>query len=447
MPGEAEGYIESLQATDLKDIGGPKWRQQQERIEKLNIQAAVSATLQEEEFVKEFLASYDKVSVLVAELITIEVWKQKVFTEFQQQQLEQKVIFPIYMVLYHEATLVNLLETTLYHQEAAEAGGDAMLDLTDYCYRKVTDLIAKTAEEAGEDDEDDENAFSALHSSTSASTLEELEKQNEALNFDISVKAVSIARYVIDHMSVLPLSVRTRMLNTHDFPMMFVELVENQPWTKFHKGVLKKYIDNKWQEIDGADRFKLTKIEGQVWLSLFQLLMSDECQKKYELNSYRKNVILKLRSHLTEVLLDQMPVLMELRKYLEQLTMVDPPAVKSDLLLEQIPEIRENILQKYDGRWAKIAKRQSKQFFNPSKEDMMEQAKRLADTYNFDVMENLLTDPPKCAVCGAEASKRCSRCQNEWYCRRECQVNHWKKHKKACDLMASAVQQDNQPAT
>jgi len=31
----------------------------------------------------------------------------------------------------------------------------------------------------------------------------------------------------------------------------------------------------------------------------------------------------------------------------------------------------------YDGRWAKIAKKQSKQFFNPSNVDMMEQAKRL----------------------------------------------------------------------
>ena len=29
-------------------------------------------------------------------------------------------------------------------------------------------------------------------------------------------------------------------------------------------GVLEKYIDNKWREIDGADRFKITKIEGQV---------------------------------------------------------------------------------------------------------------------------------------------------------------------------------------
>jgi len=43
---------------------------------------------------------------------------------------------------------------------------------------------------------------------------------------------------------------------------------------------------------------------------------------------------------------------------------------------------------------------------------------RLADTYGLDVIESLITEPPKCAVCGEVAAKRCSRCQNEWYCRR-----------------------------
>jgi len=42
----------------------------------------------------------------------------------------------------------------------------------------------------------------------------------------------------------------------------------------------------------------------------------------------------------------------------------------------------------------------------------------LADTYNLDLLESFITEPPKCAVCGEAAAKRCSRCQNEWYCRR-----------------------------
>ena len=37
--------------------------------------------------------------MLIHELIATEVWKQNVFTEILQQQLEQKVIFPIYMVV------------------------------------------------------------------------------------------------------------------------------------------------------------------------------------------------------------------------------------------------------------------------------------------------------------------------------------------------------------
>ncbi len=51
-----------------------------------------------------------------------------------------------------------------------------------------------------------------------------------------------------------------------------------------------------------------------------------------------------------------------------------------------------------------------------------------------DAFEHPLLPPPRCVTCGELATKRCSRCRQEWYCRRECQVNHWPKHKKACDL-------------
>ena len=56
--------------------------------------------------------------------------------------------------------------------------------------------------------------------------------------------------------------------------------------------------------------------------------------------------------------------------------------------------------------------------FNSSSIDFNSFNYSWAETYNFDVMEGLLSDPPKCANCGEPASKRCSRCQNEWYCRR-----------------------------
>lgn len=42
--------------------------------------------------------------------------------------------------LYHEATIVNLLELLLYHQESIAQLEDYMIDLVDYCFRKFTFL-------------------------------------------------------------------------------------------------------------------------------------------------------------------------------------------------------------------------------------------------------------------------------------------------------------------
>lgn len=337
------------------------------------------------------------------------------------------------MVLYHEATAINLLETTMFYRETCEAADDCLPDLVDYCYRRLIQLAARSEEE--EEEEEDEPNDPTLSPETHTGNMEELQKQEKKLNFEICLKAVSLLRYITDDLESLPLSVMTRMLNTLDIPILLVQLVENPPWTKRKDGKVFKFIDSKWQELDFQESFKITKIEGQVWLALYTLLMNGKCQQKYDLNTNRKNSILKLRSHLNEVMLDQLPILVEMQRYLEHLSMMDPPAPARELILEQVPEIREKILTDNKGKWKKIAKKQSQTCFNPSTADVQAQAKRWADTYNFDVLEGLLTDPPKCAVCGAEATKRCSRCQNEWYCRRECQVSHWKKHKTACDLI------------
>ncbi|XP_046542958.1 LOW QUALITY PROTEIN: zinc finger MYND domain-containing protein 10-like [Haliotis rubra] len=435
---EAEAYVEALEQFDVKDIGSPSWSRQHEYLEKLNMQAVISASSHEDEFVKEALITFEKIPVLIRDLLVTEIWKQKIFTELMNSGFEPRTTFPLYMALYHEATVINLLETVLFHRETCESADDTILDLVDYCYRKLTHLVARMSDE--DEDDEFEVGTSSVTSSTSATSMEELEKQGRNLDFDICIKAVTLIRYITDHLEGLPLSVMTRILNTHDVPNLLVQLVEMPPWLRRKNGKVYKYIDSKWVEVSHEDSFKLTKIEGQVWIALYHLLMGGDCQKKYDIDSYRKNTILKLRSHLTEILLDQLPVLAEMQRYLEQLSMMEPPAPQKSFVLEQVPEIREGILKQWEGKWKQLAKKQSKTHFNPSAEAIRAQAQRWAETYNMDVLEGLLTEPPKCAACGQPATKRCSRCHNEWYCRRECQVNQWKKHKPACDLLFNSLQ-------
>eukprot|EP00831_Metopus_contortus_P062236 TRINITY_DN54282_c0_g1_i1.p2 TRINITY_DN54282_c0_g1~~TRINITY_DN54282_c0_g1_i1.p2 ORF type:complete len:108 (-),score=18.18 TRINITY_DN54282_c0_g1_i1:44-367(-) len=56
--------------------------------------------------------------------------------------------------------------------------------------------------------------------------------------------------------------------------------------------------------------------------------------------------------------------------------------------------------------------------------------------YESSAFEEFL-DPPKCGKCGKLAGQRCSRCKQEWYCSRECQVAAWKAHKPVCDIPVS----------
>ena len=41
-----------------------------------------------------------------------------------------------------------------------------------------------------------------------------------------------------------------------------------------------------------------------------------------------------------------------------------------------MPEVKEEILRTNEGKWTKIAKKQMKTFFNPSKVDLRSQARR-----------------------------------------------------------------------
>ncbi|KAF7665696.1 hypothetical protein LDENG_00135120 [Lucifuga dentata] len=396
-----------------------------------------------DEFIKELLVSHRKLPVLVHEMILVEVWKQKVFPILcQLQDFNPKSTFQLYIVIHHEATIINLLETIMFHKDSCEAADDSLLDLVDYCHRKLTLMVSKTTREgAGNHDPysltGKTDMSSVEHSDLSFQLVKELQLQSAALEFEITLKALSVLCYITDH--AVSISVINRMLCTHNMPCVLVQLIDCCPWSRFHAGKLEKYINGKWQKIPEEDHLKMTKLDGQIWIALYNLLLKEDCQRKYDFNSFNKNQLLKLRGFLTEVLVDQLPNLVELQRFLAHLAVTDPGPPKKELILEQIPEMWNHIVHENSGRWKAIAKYQVKEMFSPSEDDLRQQAKRLAQTYNLDVMESLIPEKPKCGSCGKEAAKRCSLCQSEWYCHRECQVKHWPNHKKVCQLVAEAT--------
>ncbi|KAM6413697.1 zinc finger MYND domain-containing protein 10 [Rhynochetos jubatus] len=441
LPAEAEALVRALQGTELRDAGGQGWLRQHECVEKLNMHAILSASSGQEQLLTELLVTYAKIPVLIGELISVEIWKHKIFPVLcRLEDFKPRSTFPIYVVLHHEASIINLLETVFFHKEICESAEDSILDLIDYCHRKLTLLAARST--SGQTVTLAELCPEDL---PSPSSMQELQKQAETMEFEISLKALSVLRFITDQLESLPLSALTRMLNTHNVPCLLVQLVEHCPWSCREAGKLRKFENSAWHVVPPEDQVKMTKLDGQVWLTLLNLLLSPQCQRKYHFNGFNKSQLLKLRTFLTDVLIDQLPNLMELQRFLSHLAVTEPAPPKKDLVLEQVPIIWDYVLKKNAGKWEAIAKHQVKHVFSPSEEELKLQARRWAQTYSMDMMEALAPGKRRCRVCGAEAAKRCSRCRNEWYCTRACQVQHWQKHKTACDLMAGTAEGADNP--
>ncbi len=149
------------------------------------------------------------------------------------------------------------------------------------------------------------------------------------------------------------------MLEVHDFPLLMVPLIEEPPWTRRRqvekvedsqtstKMVWEKLNENnEWSEVLPQDLLLLTKNEGQPWLALFHLTASKTCRETYGLDEFRKAQLVRLRRYIHEALMDQVPVLQEVARYLDELSMLGVPAVASSsgILLQRVDSLRELVV-------------------------------------------------------------------------------------------------------
>jgi hypothetical protein len=73
--------------------------------------------------------------------------------------------------------------------------------------------------------------------------------------------------------------------------------------------------------------------------------MDVECRRKYEFNEFRKGNILRLKKYMNELLLDQIPLLNEMLRPMEELRLMQCPPTSNmnNFIVEMVPELLPKI--------------------------------------------------------------------------------------------------------
>jgi len=185
----------------------------------------------------------------------------------------------------------------------------------------------------------------------------------------------------------MPLSVVSRITDTHDFLLLFVPLIENPPWTRrLNSGKWQKLVDHKWTEVKPIDLLKITKLEGQPWLAVYYLLAKEVFRERYYLNSFRKNQLLRVRKYINELMLDQLPFLADIQRYMDELAVTEVPEPtslgNSVFLFQQVAVMREAIQK--GKKWPEVAQLQIETVFtmtDKNDKDLL----MMADLYSDDL--------------------------------------------------------------
>ena len=137
------------------------------------------------------------------------------------------------------------------------------------------------------------------------------------------MKCISILRYLTDHLENLPLGVTTRLVVTQDLPVILANLLDMKPWIRIGNGNITRIFEGSEWTLEEEDMARvIPKIEGQVWIALYNLLSKKQCTDKYELHHYRVNVLEKLAGQINDSITRQLPILEKLKEWLLRISMV-----------------------------------------------------------------------------------------------------------------------------
>ena len=157
----------------------------------------------------------------------------------------------LYLLLFHQATLINFIECLTFHpQLILHLADDPLIELTDYCHRRILTLHSPPTP-----------SHSFPSPDTDLDPTLRLTQQVADIDFACAACAVSVLRYVTDHIDALPLSVTARLLQGHDTLSLLLPLLPHSPFTRYPSlpsttptvPSTLKWVDQRWVPIPLTD--------------------------------------------------------------------------------------------------------------------------------------------------------------------------------------------------
>jgi hypothetical protein len=258
--------------------------------------------------------------------------------------------------LYHEATIVNLLQVVMYHPGSCKEAGEAILDLIHYSFNQFQFALSWSHPNLQQ--------RSDAQSLVNKSEEESFEESIKEMEFSIAMNCLGLFRSISDQINDLPLSALNLLLVDKDMIVTLVQMIEKAPWIRKQKD-LEKFENGTWHRISVEDLEIVTKLEAQVWLALMNLTLENECKKKYQYSKQNQAIVLRLKEYISQRTVDQLPPLVDLQRYLEELLMMAPPDyIQVMSSIQPISEIESQIWENVDIEKVRSSHRKALLSFN-----------------------------------------------------------------------------------
>ena len=112
-------------------------------MQRLNMQLHINALMKNDEYILEECVTQDKYKVLIYDLIMTATWKEKVLTRIRSLGQPPNSL-KLYLAIYHESVICNILETFMFYRTAIDESGDFLIEVIDYCYKKISWQVAES---------------------------------------------------------------------------------------------------------------------------------------------------------------------------------------------------------------------------------------------------------------------------------------------------------------